>query len=71
MDRQVKATGVLFQDITPEEREGIIKRAMKNSDRYRAMRNEGKDEKEMFSCSCSNLENSQYLGSVLDLVIYE
>lgn len=30
-----------------------------------------KDEKEMFSCSCSNLENSQYLGSVLDLVIYE
>ena len=44
MDRQVKATGVLFQDVTPEERENIIKRAMKNSDRYREMRKEGKDE---------------------------
>ena len=49
MDRQVKATGVLFQDTTPEEREGIIKRAMKNSDRYREMRKEGKDEKEIFA----------------------
>ena len=49
MDRQVKATGVLFQDTTPEEREGIIKRAMKNSDRYREMRKEGKEEKEIFA----------------------
>jgi penicillin-binding protein 1A len=49
MDRQVKATGVLFQDVTPEERENIIKRAMKNSDRYREMRKEGKDEKEIFA----------------------
>ena len=49
MDRQVKATGVLFQDITPEERENIIKRAMKNSDRYREMRKDGKEEKEIFA----------------------
>ena len=49
MDRQVKATGVLFQDVTPEERENIIKRAMKNSDRYREMRKEGKEEKEIFA----------------------
>ncbi|MBE6199625.1 MAG: penicillin-binding protein [Rikenellaceae bacterium] len=49
MDRQVKATGVLFQDTTPEEREAIIKRAMKNSDRYREMKKAGATEKEIFA----------------------
>ncbi|MBO7195016.1 MAG: transglycosylase domain-containing protein [Alistipes sp.] len=49
MDRQVKATGVLFQDITPEEREAIIKRAMKNSDRYREMKKAGMTEKDIFA----------------------
>ena len=41
MDRQVKATGVLFQDLEKEEIEAIIKRAMKNSDRYREMKKDG------------------------------
>ena len=49
MDRQVRATGVLFQDVEPEEREAIIKRAMKNSDRYREMKKDGKNEKEIFA----------------------
>ena len=49
MDRQVKATGVLFQDITHEEREAIIKRAMKNSDRYREMKKAGMTEKDIFA----------------------
>ena len=49
MDRQVRSTGVLFQDVEPEEREAIIKRAMKNSDRYREMKKDGKSEKEIFA----------------------
>ena len=49
MDRQVRSTGVLFQDVEPEEREAIIKRAMKNSDRYREMKKGGKSEKEIFA----------------------
>ena len=49
MDRQVKATGVLFQDLEKEEIEAIIKRAMKNSDRYREMKKTGLTEKEIFA----------------------
>ena len=49
MDRQVKATGVLFQDLEPADREAIIKRAMKNSDRYREMKRDGKSEKEIYA----------------------
>ena len=49
MDRQVKATGVLFQDLEKEEIEAIIKRAMKNSDRYREMKKTGATEKEIFA----------------------
>ena len=49
MDRQVKATGVLFQDTKPEEREAIIKRAMKNSDRYREMKKDGISEKDIYA----------------------
>ena len=49
MDRQVKATGVLFQDTKPEEREAIIKRAMKNSDRYREMKKDGVSEKDIYA----------------------
>ncbi|MBR2169416.1 MAG: transglycosylase domain-containing protein, partial [Alistipes sp.] len=49
MDRQVRATGVLFQDTEPEEREAIIKRAMKNSDRYREMKKDGASEKEIYA----------------------
>ncbi|MCO5724279.1 penicillin-binding protein 1A [Robiginitalea marina] len=36
-----------FLDLTPEEIEGILERAMKNSDRWRAMAREGKSEKEI------------------------
>ena len=49
MDRQVKATGVLFQDLEKEEIEAIIKRAMKNSDRYREMKKTGLTETEIFA----------------------
>ncbi len=49
MDRQVRSTGELFQDLTPEEREVIIKRAMKNSDRYREMRKAGVGEKDIYA----------------------
>ena len=49
MDRQVKATGVLFQDLEKDEIEAIIKRAMKNSDRYREMKKTGATEKEIFA----------------------
>ena len=49
MDRQVRATGVLFQDTEPEEREAIIKRAMKNSDRYREMKKDGVAEKDIYA----------------------
>ncbi len=49
MDRQVKSTGVLFQDLEKEEIEAIIKRAMKNSDRYREMKKTGATEKEIFA----------------------
>jgi penicillin-binding protein 1A len=49
MDRQVKSTGELFQDLTPEEIETIIKRAMRNSDRYREMRKAGVSEKDIYA----------------------
>ncbi|MBP3316957.1 MAG: penicillin-binding protein [Alistipes sp.] len=49
MDRQVKSTGVLFQDLTAEEREAIVKRAMKNSDRYREHKKLGMSEKEIYA----------------------
>ena len=49
MDRQVKSTGVLFQDLSAEEREAIITRAMKNSDRYREHKKLGMNEKEIFA----------------------
>ena len=49
MDRQVKSTGVLFQDLEKEEIEAIIKRAMKNSDRYREHKKLGMSEKEIYA----------------------
>ena len=47
MDRQVRATGVLFQDLEKEEIETIITRAIKNSDRYREMKKAGATDKEI------------------------
>ena len=49
MDRQVKATGVLFQDLEKDEIDAIIKRAMKNSDRYREMKKAGGAEKDIYA----------------------
>ena len=47
MDAQVRNTRVLFLDLEKEEIEAIIKRAMKNSDRYREHKKLGMTEKEM------------------------
>ena len=49
MDAQVRNTGVLFQDLEKEEIEAIIKRAMKNSDRYREHKKLGMSEKEIYA----------------------
>ena len=49
MDAQVKRTGVLFQNTTVEERNTIMRRAMRNSDRYREMKRTGASEKEIFA----------------------
>ena len=49
MDAQVRRTGVLFQNTTVEERNAIIRRAMRDSDRYREMKRGGAGEKEIFA----------------------
>ena len=49
MDAQVRQTGVLFQDLEPEEIETIIKRAMRNSDRYREHKKLGMSDKEIYA----------------------
>ena len=49
MDAQVRNTRVLFLDLEKEEIEAIIKRAMKNSDRYREHKKLGMTEKEIFA----------------------
>ena len=49
MDAQVRRTGVLFQDTGKSEREAIIRRAIRNSDRYREMKRGGASEKEIFA----------------------
>ena len=49
MDAQVKRTGVLFQDTDREDREAIILRAMRNSDRYRNMKRADVGEKEIMA----------------------
>ena len=49
MDAQVKRTGVLFHNTTVEERNTIMRRAMRNSDRYREMKRAGASEKEIFA----------------------
>ena len=49
MDAQVKRTGVLFQDVDNEERDALINRAIRNSDRYRNMKRAGVGEKEVMA----------------------
>ena len=49
MDAQVRQTGVLFQDMDKEEVEALIKRAMRNSDRYREHKKLGMSDKEIYA----------------------
>ena len=49
MDKKVKETKVLFDNLTDEEIEAIIKRAVRNSDRFRNMKAAGAGEKEIFN----------------------
>ena len=49
MDRQVKETGKLFLNLSPEEEEAIVKRAMRNSDRFRNMKQAGVSDKEIYA----------------------
>ena len=49
MDKQWKDTGKLFQNITEEEEEAIVKRAMRNSDRFRNMKAAGVHEKDIYA----------------------
>ncbi|MBQ8553143.1 MAG: penicillin-binding protein [Alistipes sp.] len=49
MDAQVRQTGVLFQDLDKEEIETIIRRAMRNSDRYREHKKLGMSDKEIYA----------------------
>ena len=48
MDKQVRESGKLFQNITKDEEEAIIKRAMRNSDRYRNLKSAGVADKEIY-----------------------
>ena len=48
MNRIFRENGELFQDITEEEKEAIIKRAMRNSDRFRNMKSAGMSDKEIY-----------------------
>ncbi len=49
MDAQVRQTGVLFQDLEKEEIETIIRRAMRNSDRYREHKKLGMSDSEIYA----------------------
>ena len=49
MDAQVRQTGVLFQDMEKEEIEALIKRAMRNSDRYREHKKLGMSDKDIYA----------------------
>ena len=49
MDKQVRETRRLFQNITNEEKEAIIKRAIRNSDRFRNMKSAGVNDKEIYA----------------------
>ena len=49
MDRQVRETGKLFNNLEEEEIEAILKRAMRNSDRYRNMKQAGVNDKDIYA----------------------
>ena len=49
MDKQVRETKKLFINLTEKEEEAIIKRAMRNSDRFRNMKSAGVNDKEIYA----------------------
>ena len=49
MNRIFRENGKLFQDITEEEEEAIIKRGMRNSDRFRNMKSAGLSDKDIYA----------------------
>ena len=49
MDAQVRQTGVLFQDMEKEDIENLIRRAMRNSDRYREHKKLGMSDKDIYA----------------------
>ena len=49
MDKQVRETKQLFQNITEKEEEAIIKRAMRNSERFANMKQAGVNDKEIYA----------------------
>ena len=49
MDKKVKETKKLFDNITIEEEEAIIKRAVRNSDRFRNMKAAGVNDKDIYN----------------------
>ena len=49
MDKQVRETKKLFQNTTAEEVETLLKRAMRNSDRFRNMKSAGMHDKEIYA----------------------
>ncbi|MBQ5635208.1 MAG: penicillin-binding protein [Alistipes sp.] len=49
MDKQVRTTQTLFIDAEEEEVEQIMRRAMRNSDRFRNMKQAGDSEKDIFA----------------------
>ncbi len=46
-NQQVKSTGSVFLNLTSDEKAAIIKRAIRQSERYRVMRNNGSSDKEI------------------------
>ena len=49
MDRHVRENGSLYKNMTPEEQEQAIKRAMRNTDRFKNMKEEGVSDKDIFA----------------------
>lgn len=49
MDRQVRATKRLFNDIGKDEIDRIMRNAMRQTDRYRALKNDGASDEEIMS----------------------
>ena len=56
MDRKFKETNTLFDNLTDEEVEAIIKRAMRNSDRFRNMKAAGLGDKDIYDSFAKKID---------------